>query len=126
MSIARSSFINNHANDRGGAIESSFSDLDIVNTTISGNSAEYGGGIQAWSIYEEYVTLVLKHVTLTNNEARIGAAINSGADVILRNSIVMGSIEVEYCDKVWSTSTNIVEDVECLNMITGDPHSCRA
>ena len=119
--IERSAFIDNHAGERGGAIDSFLNNMKIVNTTISGNSATYGGGINAWGLLEGYVPVVLQHVTISENQALEGAAINTGADVVLLNSIVTGSISVDSCHDIGAAGANIAEDHDCLLVITGDP-----
>ena len=121
LSIDRSSFVGNRAESQGGAISSHFSDALITNTTFSGNSAEDGGGISAIGSWEEHASLSLKHVTMTDNAAHIGDAIQSGAHVYLMNSIVMGSIEITRCDIFGSATTSIVEDNRCREATIDDP-----
>ncbi|MCY4020715.1 MAG: hypothetical protein OXG39_14985 [Chloroflexi bacterium] len=121
LSIDRSSFVGNRAESQGGAISSHLSDAQVTNTTFSGNSARVGGGIAAVGSLEEHVSLSLKHVTMTDNTAHMGAALSSGANVYIRNSIVTGSISIRDCYILWATSTNIIEDDECLDVIKSDP-----
>jgi len=118
VTIERSSIVENRAGFEGGAIASLFADVDIINTTISDNWAEVGAGLSLGGPKSHHL---LQHVTLTQNNARRGAALSSGANVYIRNSIVTGSISVGDCYILWATSTNIIEDDECLDVIKSDP-----
>ena len=91
-SIKHSTFANNSA-DRGGAVYihqdvlGNYSSFDIVNTTISGNSANNGGGI----FRQGLAPMLLHHVTLTKNRATTSSSsgIYTYSDyVTARNSII--------------------------------------
>jgi hypothetical protein len=112
-------------NGGGGALAvTSGATLNVRNTTVSGNSATFGGGI-----YNNGGTLNLLNVTVTNNLASgnvgggpvggpgaVGGGIETGAGIAtnIKNSIVAGNSA--------TTGTNISGTVtdQGNNILTGD------
>ena len=121
--IEGSSFYGNTAGVRGGAFHSTLSDLVIVNTTISGNSASQGGGMYFIHFAAGPTKHVsLRHVTMAENHALDGEAIGGGANLQISNSIVMGSANESRCYLQSPSGSNLIEDGRCdTDMIVGDP-----
>ena len=78
----------------GGAINARNTDITVVNSTIDGNSAFFGGGILSSG------RLVIDNSTIANNVALFdhgmngggfGGGVLAGGDVIVRNSTVTGN-----------------------------------
>ncbi len=95
MTIRDSTFTDNEAEGDGGAIDArSGGQLEVVNTTISGNSANRGGGFSAAGPLAGN-SATLTNVTLANNTASSsGASIalfGTSGTITLRNTIVAGS-----------------------------------
>ncbi|MEM1240945.1 MAG: CHAT domain-containing protein [Cyanobacteria bacterium P01_H01_bin.26] len=97
VAIAQSAIVGNQAAQFGGGIEiasmslsSDRSQLDITNSTISGNQASIGGGIRTVG------PTTLTNVTITNNMARLtGGGLSDNLDTpaipALINTIVAGN-----------------------------------
>lgn len=67
----------NQASHRGGGIYCQCDALDISNSTITGNSADYGGGIYCtWPITGFATRWTIANCVLALNSARLGAGIN--------------------------------------------------
>ena len=98
--ISASTFAQNQAGDRGGAVNS-LNDLSIANSTLAGNSVIQGRG---GAIYmRRPARLALNNVTLSGNHAAEGGALHltdGGANVV--SSIIAGN----YADSV-AGSNNI-------------------
>jgi CSLREA domain-containing protein len=85
--------------------------VTLVNSTVSGNIADpNGGGIEAW-------TLTLTHATITGDQARDGAGISIGANLIITNSIIASNIDGGNCDRFLRVNRNRVTD---RNSISSD------
>jgi uncharacterized repeat protein (TIGR01451 family) len=113
-------------NGAGGALAvTSGATLNVRNTTVSGNSATFGGGI-----YNNGGTLNLLNVTVTNNLASgnvgggpvggpgaVGGGIETGAGIAtnIKNSIVAGNSATSSIN-VSGTITD-----QGNNILTGDP-----
>ena len=120
LSIANSSFTNNFANIFGGAIVS-FGELSVVNSTLTGNSSDGGGGLFLFSLG----TNTLAHLTLTNNTADEGGGIyvrQVDKAVNLYNSLFAGNEGGDCVGKQLSASRgNFIADGSCDPAISGDP-----
>ncbi len=82
--ITNSVISNNKSGIKGGGISNSFGSLSIINSTISGNSAQDGGGL--WG------SASLSNVTITNNAASsLGGGIYA-ANGSFKNTIIAGNI----------------------------------
>ena len=121
--IEGSSFYGNTAGVRGGAFHSTLSDLTLVNTTISGNSASQGGGMYFIKFAAGPTKRVsLRHVTMAENHALDGEAIGGGAILHISNSMVMGSTDESRCYLQSPPAANLIEDGRCdADVIDGDP-----
>ena len=115
----------NRARDSGGGIRNGSSGVigkkggAILNTTISGNSADSGGGIfNAGQIYE------VIHVTIAYNEAFQGGGIHNvsgGSFWGIRSSIIANSLKGGDCSNTGSISSqgyNILSDGSCIKVFT--------
>ncbi len=111
-----STISNNTANSEGGAIFTNI-DLNLIRSTVSGNSSGgFGGGIAisggtttltnstlsgntatrgAGGIQNGGGELVLKHSTVANNDAPIGSAITNHRPLNVWNSILEGDCSLE-------------------------------
>ncbi len=92
VTILDSTFTDNEAESDGGAIDArSGGQLEVVNTTISGNSANRGGGFAAAGPLAENMA-TLTNVTLADNSASNNGGTNfalfGSGTVTLRNTIV--------------------------------------
>jgi hypothetical protein len=78
-------------NGEGGILN--YGDLTIINSTISGNTASYGGGI---TNEDPLAKISIINSTITGNTASSGGGIDNGSSnagtVILSNSIVVGNV----------------------------------
>lgn len=99
----------NSASDWGGAIYVGWGQLDIVNSTISSNSADDGGGI-----YIEGGTVNLINSTISGNVAGDGGGIyrNSGAANV-SNSIVSGNSTTNCFGAIVDGGGNIEDTDSC-------------
>ncbi len=121
--IEGSSFYGNTAGVSGGAFHSTLSNLKLVNTTVSGNSASQGGGMHfVYFTAEQPKRVNVRHVTIVGNQALSGDAIGGGARLELQNRIVMGSIDLPNCNPFRLTDANLIEDRRCAqDVINSDP-----
>jgi predicted outer membrane repeat protein len=69
VEIAKTDFIYNTAISAGGAISVYSGDMDIQNSTFSGNSSKRGGGIKSRQVGVNNYTLDIKHSTFAYNVA---------------------------------------------------------
>ncbi|HPO12378.1 MAG TPA: Ig-like domain-containing protein [Candidatus Hydrogenedentes bacterium] len=113
LQITNSTIANNTAGAFGGGIYSA-GPLEILNTTISGNTAvtEDGGGI-----HMEDGTGELVHVTITGNSAETGGGLNKVAGALsIGNSILAGNVALsagnDAAGIVTSLGNNLVQDIE--------------
>lgn len=127
LRINQSLFYNNHGFG-GGAIDANNFTL-IVNSTLSGNKAEYrGGGIEFGSAsYPVY--LDLSNVTITGNHANLNNQFSSGGgggisswdvndQVFMRNSIVAGNV-----DEGIKTQGTVFFSPDCVGSFTSDGYN---
>ena len=75
------------APNEGGGISNSGT-LTLMNSTVTGNSADAGGGI--WNTGE--MTMTLTNSTVTGNSAEVGGGIWNGGALTLMNSTVSGNV----------------------------------
>lgn len=113
LAMTASTVSGNYASSQGGAMCLFNTDADIVNSTISGNSAGAGGGIDASSSGTTR-TIAIESSTIANNTSDLTASGNEalqalGATTIirLRNSIVANNPSGN-CDV--GLSAQIVDD----------------
>ena len=119
MDIERSSFSDNVAQVDGGAIEHARStDLAVVNSTFSANSAgNYGGGLL---ISQGNATLT--HVTVAYNMAERGGGVCcEGGMVSLINSIVASNSGGDTTGELSDNVKNLIRDGSGNPTLTGDP-----
>ena len=95
LEIAGSTISNNYAQDAGGGIDDdgsypSAGPVTITNSTISGNTSKYGGGLNFY--YAQTATLTNVTVSQNSAEAEAGGIYNLGTTVQLGNTIVAGNI----------------------------------
>jgi CSLREA domain-containing protein len=111
--IARNTFYNNTAYQEGGALYSTssvgpdYSDLQLVNNTISGNNAGWGG-----AVYNSD-----SKVTLTNNTLQDNNALYTGNN-LYNDYLAFGVLTV--------TNTIVADDntgSNCIGMITDGGHN---
>jgi CSLREA domain-containing protein len=96
--IENTALIHNRASG-GGAISAcvTYAQMNIINSTISGNYGETGGAIftQIWAVDRSgtYATgLHISNTTITDNESVItGGIFNIGTGVLISNSILAGN-----------------------------------
>ena len=86
----------NEATSDSGGIEFFSGRLEILNSTISGNTAERrGGAIQRSSFGSTFPAfLIVRNSTISGNSAREGGAISSfggGGDIRIENSTIVGN-----------------------------------
>ena len=115
-----SSFVNNAAEENGGAIYSESAEhSQIFNSTFSGNSAEDGGALMVGNS-------TLTHVTIANNVANEAGGISMYDGVILRSSILANNsagdcrVRSEYTQRIDVTSS-LIGDASCDAELSGDP-----
>lgn len=112
-----SSFVENTAEDNGGAIYSESSEyLEIMNGTFSGNSADEGGALM-----NDESTLT--NVTIVDNSASETGGISTFGGVTLQNSIVSGNSggDCAFMYQPNEVSTSMIGDGSCDAELTGDP-----
>jgi predicted outer membrane repeat protein len=84
---------NNEATDDGGGIYvlgSNYSELTLLNSTVTGNTASFGGGITANS------TVTIRNSTISQNTAKDVGGIHAHKTTLhIRNSIVAGNVDTE-------------------------------
>ena len=117
MIIEKSSFVDNSALDAGGAIYAENPDqLDIENSTFSGNSASEGGALMIGN-----GTLI--HVTIANNTAREAGGIFMFGGLTLRNSIVADNSGGDCATESlrFTNSFSLIDDASCDAQLSGDP-----
>jgi predicted outer membrane repeat protein len=113
MTINGSMFSGNSATDSGGAIAArSTSELNIINTTISGNTARRGGGIGGAGTTPRNVA-TLTHVTLANNVTPTTAANQGGANIVLN-----GLVSITLRNTIVTTSNAALDN--CVNATTSN------
>ncbi|HIE28673.1 TPA: hypothetical protein EYP66_15445, partial [Candidatus Poribacteria bacterium] len=79
----QNSTISGNSSGYGGGIYASGGTFTVQNSTISENSAEYGGGIYATS-----ATVTITRNTFTNNSASSGGAIYASGTVIMQGNTI--------------------------------------
>lgn len=90
LTITSSSISGNTASFRGGGFDvfGSLVNVDVTNSTFSGNRAEKGG-----AIYSSSTPITISHSTITGNTADSGGGVfvSSSAELTLDHSIVSGN-----------------------------------
>ncbi len=117
--INNSSFVKNRAEGSGGAISFSQSKLDIANSTFSENRAGARGGA-----LEIGAQATLTHLSLVENWSSAGpdAILNFGGIVYLRNSLIVSSGPTADCIGVWAQNIgNLSVDGSCADKPSDDP-----
>ena len=114
IEIEGSSFLNNVAAQTGGALEALRGRVGVSNSAFNGNQAHYGGGIHVSG-----AEATLTDLTLTNNVAeRInGAGIYGESGLVyLRNSIIAGSGHGKDCHgRLDQSIGNVSQDGTCVS-----------
>lgn len=119
MLIENCTFSENTAFDFGGAIANGLqttqiSEVQIINCTISGNNAPFGGGIFNHSV------LSLEHSTITRNVCRSGGSgIDSHPDATTKvsNSIISGNFSDGFIGDVDAFNSQTAFQSEGFNLI---------
>jgi hypothetical protein len=128
LTINNSTLSGNSANGStggaGGAIDTGAGTVTITNSTISGNSASavFGGG----GLYVEWGTVEISNSTISGNSSPVpgGGISNTGATVMLQNSIVTGSSKGGNCyGTMTSNGYNLSSDRTCNFSNKGDLNS---
>jgi len=122
VELQQSTISGNSAARDGGGIEFSGRRLTVSNSTISGNSAAIGGGIQG----ERDISLVeLINSTVNNNSATSSGGISIVRDTSLSliNSIVANSVggDCNLDGTITIDSATLIEDASCNALRFGDP-----
>jgi hypothetical protein len=143
-SIDSDTYFNNETWWGGGGV-ANFGILNIRNTTIYSNTANYGGGIYGESmsntltitnvtlhgnvsangasgIYLDNGETTIQFTTITGNEGAIGLEVRTdfGASVIVKNSIIANNPEGNCDGAVTSHGYNLSSDLTCSIFQTGD------
>lgn len=119
---------NQTGNTGGGIFVKSSGQLTLVNSTVSGNVAASGGGIEAGA------PITLWNSTITNNASSFGGGVIIGLDskVNLRNSIIANNVDsnghpncyVQIGSEILFSGKNLSNDDSCgidPSMIIADP-----
>lgn len=127
LRITQSLFYNNHGFSGGGIDARNFT--LIINSTFSGNRAEYrGGGIEFGSA-DYPIYLDLSNVTVTNNHANLNNQFQSGGGggisswdpndlVFMRNTIVAGNV-----DEGVKTQGTVYFAPDCIGSFSSDGYN---
>ena len=110
MMVTQSTLSGNTALHEGGGIDNGGT-LTMVNSTLSGNSADNGGGI-----YNETPgSLTINYSTFSGNSANTGGGLNNPAGgAIVRNSIIANSVAGGSCAGIiYDSGHNISSDDTC-------------
>ena len=141
--VSGSTFTNNTAVGPGGAISVNNGDATIVNSTLSGNTADdNSGGSGGAVVVQASASLLLINSTVSDNYARIegnGVYLNSASTVTIQNSIIAnntgggadcetaGSPTIQYtlikdgsCGITSGVNGNLTGDPD-LGTLTGSP-----
>jgi len=105
----------NLATGAGGALRNVGGDVELVNTTVSGNTATEGGGIAAVDAGGPGTT-ALRSVTLADNEADAGgnAFVSGGSEIDARHTVFAIAVAGGNCDgDVTSLDWNLSDDPSC-------------
>ncbi|HEX8378639.1 MAG TPA: choice-of-anchor Q domain-containing protein, partial [Pedobacter sp.] len=88
--IENSAFTNNISSSNGGGIHVHATNLTVINTTMTGNTAtgSVGGGICA----DGAVSLTLRNNTITANSGAGGGIFQSGGTLNFGNNIIAGNV----------------------------------
>ena len=121
-SVLGSTFLNNSAGMFGGGLSNGASGgLTVVNSTASGNTAGFGGGLA------NYGTAAIVNSTLSENESDTGGGLanHERATAVIANTIVANSVRGGdvYAAGEFFGNYNLVEDGSdgLPDTITGDP-----
>lgn len=127
LRINQSLFYNNHGFS-GGAIAAYNTSL-IVNSTLSGNRAEYRGGGIDFGSADYPIFLDLSNVTITGNHANLNnqftsgggggvSSWDSGDQVYMRNSIIAGNV-----DEGIKTQGTVYFAPDCIGKFTSNSYN---
>lgn len=116
--IQRSTFANNTASYHGGGVSVDLTAADIVNSTITGNFAQEGGGLSLGLEFAAVETVTLHHTTLSKNQASDGANVTFfGGTLLLRASVVAEAGGAGNCHgfpaSIVSLGYNFLSDDSC-------------
>ncbi|MCP4088702.1 MAG: hypothetical protein GY746_02770, partial [Gammaproteobacteria bacterium] len=89
VSLANSTVSNNSASWGGGIYTEGSSSVSLANSTVSNNSANWGGGIS--SSYSSSVSLANSTVSNNSGSSRGGGIYVNSSNVSLANSIISGN-----------------------------------
>ena len=106
VTVTNSTLSGNSADYGGGGIANYFGTLTVTNSTLSGNSANtYEGG----GIYNYYGTVTVTGSTFSDNSAGNGGAISSNNTMTIANSVFSDNVAsaLEGAIRSWSGTANI-------------------
>jgi hypothetical protein len=86
-------FLDNRAEEHGGGLENDGGSVAVVNSTFAGNRARRAGG----GFAHRSGTATVTNCTFSDNAAARGAGLDSGAELLLRNTILANSADGEDC-----------------------------
>ena len=124
LNVTKSAIYSNTASKEGGGLYVRLDyvpeDVNITNTTISGNNASSGGGLYASvTLTPTPNTLALNNVTLANNQAG-GIATTSDVTTTIRNSIVANNLGLNCNRALVSAGYNLESGNSCGLGAPGD------
>ena len=99
-------------------------DAEIVNTTLSRNSANYGGAINS-DLGGDVTKLV--HVTIANNTAQRNGGISGGGGILFLYNSILANNSGGDCDDTSDYrfeirgTNNLIGDASCDAQLSGDP-----
>ncbi|SOE20263.1 Right handed beta helix region [Spirosomataceae bacterium TFI 002] len=119
--ISNSSFFNNNSTFHGGAIKATryITELNVTNTTISGNSSSEGGGIFICSS-----NVNITNSTITNNSATMGGGImlekdDTNPELSLKNTILYNSASSSSPDIFTNSQDYVIDEGNNLVFASG-------
>ena len=111
LKVSNSSFHENRAVSRGGALFATGTKAHLSNSTFARNRAGGNGG----AVYVEAINAKLTHITMMRNEALNGGGVYARTAEVLnmRNSIIAGSRGGDCAGGLRGNSGNFIEDRSC-------------
>lgn len=124
VTISNSLIANNSAltstTSRGGGIYQNGGQLDLINTTLSGNAAEEGGALSvANADLARTAALTMTHVTVADNSGDAGVEVISGV-AVARNSVFAQSGTPNCSGALISQGHNLENGASCALTAAGD------